>query len=160
MKRISLVFCLFFILLGCHKDKKVRHSLFKKGGEWNIVSLTEEAHTTDTSYTGYTDTYTGGGKITFNKDGKGNFAPTGDIKTFCIDNFTFPSLPCSFTYYNTENQVFLETEDEYGVTFGMEIDGDKLLLTYKETSNDNDYYVNSPTSLDDSYSITITCKRK
>lgn len=78
MKKFFMITGLFLIgsiaLTSCSKEKQLERRLFKKGGDWNVVSL-HEVEYEDGSLI-YDDTYTNCGTFHFDKDGKGSYSLT------------------------------------------------------------------------------------
>jgi hypothetical protein len=145
MKSINLLLIGLLIagaafLTACSKEARIEKNLWKKGGEWNIESLTVN-QTSTKPQDNYTETIYNFGTMTFKEDGSGNYRFTfdGDVETG------------TFTYSNSKDKLTLIIGNEKRV-FDMDWKKDDLQITIIESfTNDDDDYT---------YTETLNLKKK
>lgn len=126
MKKINLLlFGLLFIgstlVSSCKKETKIENNLWKKGGEWNIESLTVKQVSTYAP-DNFDETILNYGTITFKEDGSGNFI-------FTVDGDSEAGI---FNYSNTEDKLTLIIDNEARVFDIVEWEKDKMKISIIE----------------------------
>lgn len=114
------------LLTGCSKEVKIEKNLWKSGGEWNIDKYDYSSVTTN-STNGITINAEDFGKLTFNKEGGGSYV-------FTVFGSTDSG---AMVYSNTEDQLTLTLDGGSAVTYDMDWEKNKIVITNVETSTSN-----------------------
>jgi hypothetical protein len=123
---IGLLFTGAALFTACSKEVKIEKNLWKKGGEWNIDNYDYSSVTTN-STNGLTINVDNIGTMTFNKDGGGTYSMT----------FFGSTDTGSLSYSNTETQLNLAMDGGNPVTYEMDWEKDKIVITNVSTSTNN-----------------------
>jgi hypothetical protein len=147
---IATIVLITIIFTGCSKEKRIERTLFKRGGEWNIVSATWEKE-------GYTDT--GWAVISGTNNDVGIFSFDKDKEGFCeykIDGVSYSSNitwnVVNETVYISSNQSFWDLWDDKTVTFEG-TDPDKKSMTLQGTHEETDWSTGYETTITATFTL-------
>lgn len=131
---VLLVLVLALAFVACKKETKIEKNLWKKGGEWNIVSWEEKTTSNYFEDDNYSGTDYNVGTMKFNEDGSGAilFKNGSDV-------YSEP-----FKYENTENTLTLigasvfNNEENEGTIFDLDWEKNDFVIS---TTMAEDYNV-------------------
>lgn len=151
MKKFLILLLLVLVSFACKKENQIEKNLWKKGGEWNIVSWHVKSTSTHFPEDNYTETRKNVGTMKFNKDGSGSF-----ILTEGTSAYTEP-----FTYHNTESTLTIFDEDGDGEIFDLDWKKNKMTLSsYEEETYTSGDGFGGEVTVFHTYKIVIDLEKK
>ena len=122
MKKNLILLLLVLVSFGCKKENQIENNLWKKGGEWTIVTWHVKSTSTYFPQDNYSETMQNPGTMKFNKDGSGSLTLKDGSSAYTE----------SFTYQNTESTLTIFDEDGDGTIFDLDWKKNKMTLSSYE----------------------------